>query len=51
MAGILTVVMKNAAIIVKILARGNSTKYAPKTPETAPEAPIAGISPAPVDIA
>ena len=51
MAGILTVVMKNAAIIVNILARGNSTKYAPSTPEIAPHAPIAGISPPPVDTA
>ena len=42
MAGILTVVMKNAAIIVNILALGNSTKYAPNTPEIAPDAPIAG---------
>ena len=51
MAGILTVVIKNAAITVNIFALGNSTRYAPSTPETAPDAPIAGIPHSPVDIA
>ena len=47
-AGIRIVVIKNATINVKILALGNITRYAPKTPEIAPEAPIAGISPPPL---
>jgi hypothetical protein len=47
MAGILTVVIKKANISVCTLARGNITRYAPMTPEIAPEAPTAGISPPP----
>jgi hypothetical protein len=51
MAGILTVVIKKAKIIVCILACGKNIKYAPKTPDIAPDAPIAGIPPSPVEIA
>jgi hypothetical protein len=36
-------VIKNAITIVKILALGNITRYAPNTPEIAPDAPTAGI--------
>src|SRR6478672_8375954 len=43
--------IKNAAMTVNILALGNSTRYAPNTPEIAPDAPIAGISPPPADTA
>lgn len=46
-AGIRIVVMKNTIIIVYIFALGNIIKYAPKTPEIAPDAPMAGTSPPP----
>src|SRR5947208_15919653 len=36
---------------VKILALGNMTMYAPRTPEIAPDAPTAGICPPPVETA
>ena len=35
---------KKSGIAVSIFALGNRTMYAPKIPEIAPEAPIAGIN-------
>src|SRR5581483_3939322 len=49
--GMRTVVMKNAAIIVKMLALGYITRYAPSTPEIAPDAPTAGMLPSPAETA
>ena len=39
----IAVIKKPKNIKLKILARGNLTRYAPITPDTAPLAPIIGI--------
>src|SRR5712691_6451868 len=43
-AGIRIVVIRNTIIMVYIFALGNIIKYAPKTPEIAKDAPMAGNS-------
>jgi hypothetical protein len=43
--------MKNTANMVRMLALGYITRYAPRMPEIAPDAPTAGMSPCPVETA